>query len=100
MEYASRNLMENPRMNLVTDSTKTAVWRAANHAFDRSVTLDTIGGLNLGFPGQYKDTETGLWYNGHRTYNPNTGRYLESDPIGLGRNQYLWLCGRESRLAD
>ena len=40
--------------------------------------------LNLRFPGQYYDQETGLHYNYFRTYDPSTGRYLESDPIGLG----------------
>ena len=39
--------------------------------------------LNLRFPGQYFDSESGLHYNGHRTYNPTTGRYTQNDPIGL-----------------
>jgi RHS repeat-associated protein len=39
---------------------------------------------NLRFPGQYKDSETGLNYNYFRDYNPTTGRYVQSDPIGLG----------------
>jgi RHS repeat-associated protein len=38
---------------------------------------------NLRFPGQYADTETGLNYNFFRDYYPKTGRYIESDPIGL-----------------
>jgi RHS repeat-associated protein len=38
---------------------------------------------NLRFPGQYYDVETGLAYNYRRDYDPATGRYIESDPIGL-----------------
>ncbi len=38
---------------------------------------------NLRFPGQYYDVETGLNQNINRDYDPNTGRYVESDPIGL-----------------
>ena len=38
---------------------------------------------NLRFPGQVYDAETGLNYNYFRDYNPQTGRYVESDPIGL-----------------
>lgn len=33
--------------------------------------------------GQYEDRETGLYYNRFRYYDPNTGNYLNQDPIGL-----------------
>jgi RHS repeat-associated protein len=39
---------------------------------------------NLRFPGQYALSESGLFYNHARDYDPVTGRYIESDPIGLG----------------
>jgi RHS repeat-associated protein len=39
--------------------------------------------LNLRFPGQFRDAETGLNYNHFRDYDPAVGRYVESDPIGL-----------------
>ena len=42
------------------------------------------------FPGQYFDQESGLYYNRFRYYEPQTGRYLSSDPLGqrTGPNVY------------
>ncbi|PRC90564.1 RHS repeat-associated core domain-containing protein [Solimicrobium silvestre] len=34
--------------------------------------------------GSSLDAETNLHYNYYRDYDPSTGRYVESDPIGLG----------------
>ena len=57
--------------------------------------------FNLRFPGQYADS-TGLHYNYFRDYEPGTGRYIESDPIGLraGVNTYLYVAGRPTRWID
>ena len=38
---------------------------------------------DLRFPGQFHDQNAKLHYNYYRDYDPNTGRYIESDPIGL-----------------
>ncbi|WP_347178685.1 DUF6531 domain-containing protein [Streptomyces iconiensis] len=38
----------------------------------------------LRYPGQYADPETGLHYNYFRYYDPETGRYVTPDPLGLG----------------
>ncbi len=35
------------------------------------------------FPGQYEDTETGLYYNRFRYYDPGSGNYISGDPLGL-----------------
>ncbi|GEM_PF-6098353 len=45
---------------------------------------------HLRFQGQYFDVETGLHYNRFRYYDPNVGRFVSQDPIGLfgGVNLY------------
>jgi RHS repeat-associated protein len=58
---------------------------------------------NLGFPGQYFDEETGLNYNGHRDYDPRTGRYLQVDPIGFRGGQwslYSYVAGSPLNAID
>ena len=58
--------------------------------------------LNLRFPGQYFDRESGLHYNYFRTYDPALGRYLTPDPVGLdaGLNTYLYAGANPLRSVD
>ena len=58
--------------------------------------------FNLRFPGQYFDAETGLNYNYFRDYDPKTGRYVESDPIGLngGLGTYTYVGDSPIRYMD
>jgi RHS repeat-associated protein len=57
---------------------------------------------NLRFPGQMYMSETGLSYNYHRDFDPQTGRYVESDPIGLkgGKNTYAYVGEKPISFAD
>ncbi|MBD8528318.1 RHS repeat-associated core domain-containing protein, partial [Pseudomarimonas arenosa] len=92
------------RPEVVANSANQPVWRAKNYAFHREVMQEggSFGALNLGFPGQYYDPETNLYYNWHRYYDPSTGRYTQADPIGLagGLNTYAYVRGNPVTLID
>jgi RHS repeat-associated protein len=69
---------------LLTDDTNTVVWEAEYKPFGEAVVNANSSVVNnFRFPGQYYDQETGLHYNYHRYYDPETGRYLTPDPIGM-----------------
>lgn len=57
---------------------------------------------NARFPGQLFDKETNTHYNYYRDYDPQTGRYIQSDPIGLGGgvNTYSYALGNPIRYSD
>jgi len=64
-------------------------WGQAKEAIARAA--QEVGMRNpIRFQGQYHDDETGLHYNRYRYYDPDTGRYLIKDPIGLLGGEYLY----------
>jgi RHS repeat-associated protein len=91
------------RPEVVTDQNKMERWRAKILAYESVVSnAGDIGGLNIRFPGQYLDSESGLYYNWSRYYDPSTGRYLQSDPIGLagGLNTYAYVGSNPVSFVD
>ncbi|MDP3817115.1 RHS repeat domain-containing protein [Pseudomonas sp.] len=90
--YLHSDHLNTPR--LATDHNQQSVWQWQSDAFGVGQASGSLT-LNLRFPGQYFDQESGLHYNYFRDYDPETGRYVESDPIGLkgGLNTYGYVEG-------
>jgi len=92
----------------VTDQEQTVIWRWDSTPFgDSEPDQDPDGDsqayvLNLRFPGQYYDDESGLHYNYFRTYDPASGRYIESDPIGLngGLDTFSYVAANPIQFVD
>ena len=86
--YIHTDQLNTPRA--ISNSANTVVWRWDSDPFGTTAANDDpdLDGVkftyNLRFAGQYYDQETGLNYNYFRDYDPGTGRYVESDLIGLG----------------
>ncbi|MCA9468229.1 MAG: hypothetical protein KC643_22705 [Nitrospira sp.] len=89
LTYLHTDHLATPRYG--TNSAGSTVWTWDFGAFGKEVPTGSAT-VNLRFPGQYFDSETGLHYNWNRYYNPATGRYVSSDLIGLigGLNTYAY----------
>lgn len=84
------------------------VWMWASDAFGSVAPNEDPDGdgakttINLRFPGQYFDAESGLHYNWHRYYDPRIGRYITPDPIGFrgGSNYFDYAKQNPLRFTD
>ncbi|MBX3475898.1 MAG: Ig-like domain repeat protein [Planctomycetes bacterium] len=92
---------------VVTSRSGSLRWRWLAEPFGTTAPETNPAGLggftqNLRFPGQYADQESGLFYNYFRNYDSTTGRYSQSDPIGLdgGINTYAYVGGNPLQYVD
>ena len=110
---------------LVTDNTNKPVWQWPYSAFGNNkptgilkptssatgaftnqpvllATQTPAAVLDLRFPGQMADVETGLFYNYFRSYQPGQGRYTQNDPIALagGLNRFSYANGAPTMFTD
>ncbi|MEC9691168.1 RHS repeat-associated core domain-containing protein, partial [Escherichia marmotae] len=78
----------------MTDSDGKIVWETGYQVWGNTIQEKDHGRVeqNLRYQGQYLDRETGLHYNLHRYYDPDVGRFIVTDPIGLrgGLNLYAY----------
>lgn len=104
--YIHADHLNTPRA--ITDAANNAYWSWLSDPFGVTAANDDVDGdgsvftYNLRFPGQYFDEESGLHYNYFRDYDPATGRYVQSDPIGLsgGLNTYAYVKDNPLRYID
>lgn len=104
--YLHTDNIETPRV--ATDAQGIVAWEWDYDSFGRIPANDDPDGDStailsmLRFPGQHFDSESGLHYNNFRYYDPSTGRYIQSDPIGLdgGWNTYAYVKGNPLMYVD
>jgi RHS repeat-associated protein len=101
LSYVHNDHLGTPQV--MTNEAGNVVWRATYDPFgaatvDASSTVE----MNVRFPGQYFDEETGLQYSYFRYYCPDIGRYLTADPIGLagGLNTFTYVFNNPTGYTD
>jgi RHS repeat-associated protein len=98
--YAHPDHLGSPQK--MTDAAMSVVWDGRFRPFGEEHLITGALTQDDRFPGQRLEAETGYHYNYFRDYDPSTGRYLQSDPIGLlgGLNTYAYVGGNPVRWVD
>jgi RHS repeat-associated protein len=106
LTYLHADHLDTPRWG--TSPSGTLVWRWRSDGFGDALPEEDVDGdavnvaVNLRFPGQYFDAESGLHYNWMRHYTSAIGRYTQTDPIGQmgGVNVFLYALNDPTNLFD
>lgn len=102
LHYVEPDHLGTPRVVIeVTRNVPVWTWDLKSEAFGNSVPNQDPDGdatplvFDMRFPGQRYDVDTGLNYNYFRDYDSGSGRYIQSDLIGLdaGVATYLYVLG-------
>jgi len=102
LHYIESDHLGTPRVVIEQDRNLAIwTWPIAGEAFGNTPPDEDPDGdgkrftLDMRFPGQRYDSASGLYYNYFRDYEPGTGRYTQSDPIGLagGLATYGYVSG-------
>ncbi len=104
--YLHSDHLNAPRM--ATSQTQALLWSWNSDVFGVGLASTDVDGdgthldIPLRLPGQQYDGHSALNYNYFRDYDPNTGRYVQSDPIGLegGLNTYGYVSGNPVKNID
>ena len=102
MFFLHNDHLGTPRV--ITDKHRQVVWKGTMKPFgELEVEVEAIANHRR-FRGQRYDIESRLHYNYFRDYDPRTGRYVQSDPIGLyypnGFNTYAYVANNPLRWVD
>jgi RHS repeat-associated protein len=102
INYVLADRQGTPQTLYNSASTPVNVWSLTYNPYGYAAA--PVSGIvnDLRLPGQNYDLETAFHYNMNRDYMPNLGRYLETDPIGLGggTNTYAYVMDNPSSKTD
>jgi RHS repeat-associated protein len=103
--YVHPDHLDTPRT--VVNAANVVVWSWDSDPFGTTPANENPNGLGafgygLRFPGQQYDATTGLHYNYFRDYHAGSGRYVQSDPIGLdgGLGTYTYVQSLPTYYSD
>lgn len=105
--YLHADPLNTPR--IATDRLSNMAWLWASDGYGNTPPLELPSAdspapslIALRFPGQYDEVESALYYNYFRDYNPDIGRYMQSDPIGLagGMNVFTYAGNNPTSFVD
>jgi RHS repeat-associated protein len=82
-----------------TDEHGAIIWDALYSPYGEFIYFDNNSNMEYGYTGQEQDS-TDWYYYGARYYSPESGRFLQPDPLFDGPNPYMYVHGNPVRYVD